>query len=61
MKYQWAIIAVLVCCVHARAGGPQYVAGSIHFYPATEGTALSWSGGIVNYYTDRGDLSPALP
>jgi hypothetical protein len=43
------------------AGGPHTIAGSSYFDPAVKGTPLTWSQGVVNYYTDRGDLSPVLP
>ena len=45
----------------ARAGGPEYVAGSSYFNSATMGQPIIWSQGQVNYYTDQGDLSPILP
>ena len=45
----------------ARAGGPEYVAGSSYFNSSTMGQPLTWSLGQVNYYTDQGDLSPILP
>ena len=48
-------------CTLAHAGGPQYVAGSAFFDSSVKGTALTWPGGHLNYYTDRGDLSPLLP
>jgi hypothetical protein len=45
----------------AFAGGPKYVAGTTYFNSGTSGTPLSWSQGLLNYYTDRGNLSPILP
>ncbi len=45
----------------ARAGGPEYVAGSSYFNSSTMGQPLTWAQGEVNYYTDQGDLSPILP
>ena len=45
----------------ALAGGPKFVAGTTYFNSGTAGTPLNWSQGSVNYYTDRGDLSPILP
>jgi hypothetical protein len=45
----------------ALAGGPKYVAGTTYFNSGTAGTPLNWSQGSVNYYTDRGNLSPILP
>jgi hypothetical protein len=56
-----ALAIVLLFAVLARAGGPQYVAGSSYFNPSTMGQPLTWSLGKVNYYTDQGDLSPILP
>jgi hypothetical protein len=44
----------------ARAGGPKYVAGSNYFNPNLKGTPLTWSGGMINYYTDQGNLSPTV-
>jgi hypothetical protein len=43
------------------AGGPKYVAGTTYFNSGTAGTPLTWSQGLLNYYTDRGNLSPILP
>ena len=43
------------------AGGPKYVAGTTYFNSGTGGTPLTWSEGLVNFYTDRGSLSPILP
>jgi hypothetical protein len=45
----------------ALAGGPKYVAGTTYFNSGTAGIPLTWSQGSVNYYTDRGNLSPVLP
>ena len=36
----------------ALAGGPRYVAGISYFDPSTKGTPLTWSQGVINYYTD---------
>ena len=36
------------------------MAGSSFFDPAVKGTPLTWVNGSLNYYTDQGDLSPAL-
>ena len=55
------IIIVAALAQLARAGEPRLVAGSSYFDAATKGTPLTWSQGIVNYYTDPGDLSPILP
>ena len=44
----------------ARAGGPKYVAGASYFNPNLKGTPLTWASGIVNYYTDQGNLSSTV-
>ena len=44
----------------AHAGGPRWVAGSSYFNPSALGEPLIWRNGIVNYYTDLGDLSPTV-
>jgi hypothetical protein len=44
-----------------RAGGPRMIAGITYFDPMLKGTPLTWSQGVVSYYTDRGNLSPVLP
>ncbi len=56
-----ALAIVLLFAVLARAGGPEYVAGSSYFDSSTMGQPITWSLGRVNYYTDQGDLSPILP
>src|SRR5271165_5338637 len=57
-----AVLALVLSFVGiARAGGPEYVAGSSYFNASTMGQPLTWSQGQVNYYTDQGDLSPILP
>jgi hypothetical protein len=56
-----ALAIVVLFAALARAGGPEYVAGSSYFNPSTMGQPLTWSLGQVNYYTDQGDLSPILP
>jgi hypothetical protein len=45
----------------ARAGGPEYVAGSTYFVSSATGQPIVWAQGQINYYTDQGDLSPILP
>jgi hypothetical protein len=64
-KTRRAVHRLLICLVlfdsAAVAGGPKYIAGSSYFNAGNEGTALTWPGGMVNYYTDQGDLSPLLP
>jgi hypothetical protein len=44
----------------AWAGGPKFIAGTTYFDPAVVGTPIHWSGGQVNYYVDKGDLSGTL-
>lgn len=44
-----------------HAGGPLKVAGVSGFNSGAAGTALAWPQGVVQYYTDQGDLSPVLP
>ncbi len=56
-----ALAIVVLFAALARAGGPAYVAGSSYFNASTMGQPLTWSLGQVNYYTDRGALSPILP
>jgi hypothetical protein len=56
-----ALAIVFFFAILARAGGPEYVAGSSYFNSSTMGQPLTWSLGQVNYYTDQGDLSPILP
>jgi hypothetical protein len=56
-----AVAIVFFFAMLARAGGPEYVAGSSYFNPSTMGQPLTWSLGQVDYYTDQGDLSPILP
>jgi hypothetical protein len=47
--------------VTAFAGGPLYVAGVSGFNSSATGQPITWPGGVVNYYTDQGNLSPLLP
>ena len=58
-----AILIVVLVMPHPllRGGGPRTIAGTSYFDPAVKGTALTWNQGVVNYYTDRGNLSPVLP
>jgi hypothetical protein len=44
----------------ASAGGPRWVAGSSYFDPSTLGKSIVWKNGVVNYYTDLGDLSATV-
>ena len=54
-------VLLLVLLPAALAGGPRYVAGISYFNSGAKGTPLTWTSGMVNYYTDRGDLSSQLP
>ena len=56
-----SVVLSVIALQPALAGGPRYVAGVSYFDPSTKGTPLTWSQGIINYYTDQGDLSPLLP
>ena len=55
-----ALAVIFFFALAARAGGPEYVAGSSYFNPGMMGQPLIWPQGAVNYYTDQGDLSPIL-
>jgi hypothetical protein len=55
------ILALATALTPAQAGEPKYIAGVSYFNPGTMGTPLTWSGGIVTYYTDQGNLSPIYP
>lgn len=55
-----ALILLIVLVGLARAGGPQYVAGTSYFNTGLAGQPVTWAGGIITYYTDQGDLSPML-
>ena len=44
-----------------RAGGPRDIAGASYFDSTSKGVPLTWAGGAISYYTDRGNLSPVLP
>jgi len=58
--YLTVLAGLFLCAPWLHAGGPLKVAGVNGFDPGTAGTALTWSQGAVLYYTDQGDLSPAL-
>lgn len=56
------VLAIPILLTQAAfAGGPKYVAGTTYFNSGTAGTPLTWSQGLLNYYTDRGNLSGILP
>jgi hypothetical protein len=61
LRVALAAVIVLLCTVVARAGGPKYIAGTSYFDPTVTGQPLTWIRGSLLYYTDQGDLSPALP
>jgi hypothetical protein len=44
----------------ALGGGPRWIAGASYFNPSVAGHPLVWKSGIVNYYTDLGDLSSTV-
>src|SRR5271163_5314791 len=48
------------CVTGAFAGGPRWVAGTSYFDPSVLGQPLVWKNGVLNYYTDLGDLSPTV-
>jgi len=56
-----ALMLLIALVELARAGGPQYVAGITYFDRGVAGQPITWTGGIVNYYTDQGSLSSLLP
>ena len=66
-KFIVIIILIPIFCITiflpqiAWAGGPKYVAGTTYFNAGTAGVPLTWSQGLINYYTDQGNLSPILP
>lgn len=53
-------VLLLGSAVFSLAGGPAFIAGS-GYAPGAEGQPLTWANGTVQYFTDRGDLSPILP
>ena len=53
------VLLIIAASAPAFGGGPLYVAGS-GFDSAVAGQPLTWPGGVVNYYTDQGNLSPLL-
>ena len=54
------VILAVIAPAAAFAGGPKYVAGSAYFNPAVIGQPVRWSGGVVNYYVDRGPLNTQI-
>ncbi len=59
--YPATVLVLLVALFQtAWAGGPRYIAGVSYFDQGTAGTPLTWAQGLVNYYTDQGNLSPTV-
>jgi hypothetical protein len=56
-----SVVLLVVLLQFAWAGGPRYVAGVSYFDAGTKGVPLTWAQGAITYYTDQGNLSPALP
>ena len=52
---------LLASSLLVQASGPRWVAGSSYFDPAAKGVPIRWQNGVVNYYTDLGDLSGFEP
>ncbi len=61
LRFAIAATIVSLFAALARAGGPQYIAGTSYFAPTMTGQPLVWPLGVITYYTDQGDLSPILP
>jgi hypothetical protein len=61
LRLALALLIVLAFAVLSRAGGPNLVAGTTYFDSTVSGQPLVWPQGAITYYTDQGDLSPALP
>ena len=54
------VTLAIASAIPAHAGGPRWVAGVGYFNPSVLGQPLVWRNGVVNYYTDLGDLSPTV-
>ena len=54
------VTLAIASAIPAHAGGPRWVAGVGYFNPSVLGRPLVWRNGVVNYYTDLGDLSPTV-
>ena len=61
LRLAFSVVIVFAAVLFARAGNPRNVAGTSYFDPSVTGQPLVWSQGVINYYTDQGDLSAALP
>ena len=57
-----ALLLATICLIAgaAYASGPRWVAGSSYFVPSVKGKPIVWANGTVNYYFDRGNLSPSV-
>jgi hypothetical protein len=44
----------------SRSGVPRWVAGTSYFDPVTAARPIVWKNGVLNYYTDQGDLSATV-
>jgi IPT/TIG domain len=55
------LLLIVSSAAVAFAGGPLYVAGVSGFNSSATGKPITWPAGVVNYYTDQGNLSPLLP
>ena len=56
----WCALCILLGMQAGQASGPRWVAGPAYFDPAAKGLPLTWSGGLVTYYTDQGTLGPSM-
>lgn len=61
MRAQSVFAACLLLSHIAFAGGPAFVTGSSYFDSTAKGTPVVWANGVINYYTDQGNLSPTMP
>lgn len=55
------LLVLIFAGTPAYAGGPAFVAGVSGFNSGLAGKPILWATGVVNYYTDQGDLSSLLP
>jgi hypothetical protein len=59
----FAVLLAIICLIPggpAYAGGPRWVAGSSYFTPSAKGKPIVWAKGTVDYFFDRGNLSPIV-
>jgi hypothetical protein len=60
--YVLALALILIAFAElARAGGPQYVAGTSYFDAGLAGQPITWANGAVRYSTDQGRRVPFSP